>query len=205
VNNIRAPDLNMLPGIIFEEAMKFSERVERIYVVLFSKKLAKTHINKKISVYSLPFIFSESLPLFILSVIMAHFMLIPLVTLLILKCKINLIRADDILLTGLPTSIACKITRKPFVIYVAGSLEGILKHKLTAIKVKEIMVALALKVSRIIETFVMKRSDHVFAITSSLIQRAKLLGAKSVSWTPSFLNLSRFKPLIHYRVEIDKR
>jgi len=131
--------------------------------------------------------------------IVGYFTLIPLVAVLILKNKINVVRADDVLLTGFPTSIACKITRTPFVIFVAGSLEDTLKHKLVAIKARDIVVTCALKISRVIEAFVVKCSDHVFAITSSLIQRATVLGAKNVSWTPSFLNLSRFKPSTHHR------
>lgn len=204
VNNIRAADLNKLPGVIFEEAMKFSEQVDEVHVVLFSKRLAKIRIDKKVSVYAVPFIFRDNFLFFALSVIIGYFMLIPLVTLLTMKCKINVARADDVLLTGLPTSIACKITGTPIVIYVAGSLEDTLRHKLVSIKARDTFVTVALKISRVIETFVMKCSDHVFALTSSLIRRATVFGAKSVSWAPSFLNLSRFKPATYRRKDDEK-
>jgi glycosyltransferase involved in cell wall biosynthesis len=184
-----------LPGVIYEEAIKFSEDIDKVYVIVFHSTFSTTSLSKKIIVHSVPLKFEENITILSLSVILNFFILTPLLIWIILKNKINLIRADDIVLTGLPAIVAGKITGRHVIIFIAGSLEETLHNKLIRLGAKKTTIDLVLRFSRELERLVIRHSDFVFAVTSNLTQRVRNYGAQKTLWTPSFVNFSLFKPI----------
>jgi len=179
--------MKIFHGVVLEEALKFSKYLEQVHVILFHKYRRSLRFRKNVFIHTIPASSYSNLLSAILYTFVSYLFIIILLIKLRLHYKINIVRADDIIRTGFPTTIACLLLRIPKVIYVAGYEEEVLKYRYSTNRA-------VLKILRFLERFVMLFSDHVFAVTSQLVSRARIFGAKSVSWTPSLFFPEKFTP-----------
>ncbi len=185
VNTMYVEDLQRVPGVIFDEAIQLACFLGEVHLILFHRSRKSFCLTGKVFVHTVPMKPHYKFPFIALLTLASYVLLILLVIQIILRHKVNLVRADDILRTGVPVAIACKLMRTRMVVFVAGSMEQILKHKVNGNEV-------VLKTSEILERIVMRLSDHTLAVTPALMTRCRKYGARSVSLSPTFLDLGKF-------------
>lgn len=102
--------------------------------------------------------------------------------------RVEAVRADDALVTGLPAAFASRLLRIPFYIFLAGSIEETAAAKLGDPRSS----GAPQRVVRWLEGHVLRSADGVLAVNRALASRARNRGATLVETTTSFVDAERF-------------
>jgi len=103
---------------------------------------------------------------------------------------VDVLRADDTVVTGLPTVIVGKLLRIPVFVFLAGSIEETVGAKLQGSKA----TGPTRRFVRWLEGNVVRTADGVLAVNRALASSAQQGGAKLVETTTSFVDVGRFAP-----------
>lgn len=123
VKTMYVENLHRVSGVILDEVVQFSRCLAEVHVILFHKTRKSFKLKEKVFIYTLPLKFSSKTITQVFFTLVSYFLLIPLIIWIILRYKINIVRADDLFKTRVLAVIASKITRRSIVIFVAGSIE----------------------------------------------------------------------------------
>jgi len=180
----------------FPELFKNYEDVREIHVFFFTRSKGRTYFSNDFYLHtvSMPLKIDQHPILLPLSIFLCQLNLLVSLLKIIKAYNVNIIEANDVLLTGPPSLLAAKLSRRISTLYVAGPMEETIKHKLGFLKMKS-FTGIALKFFIILKKMLFSNVDHVFCVTRYLIEDAKKYGAKSVSWTPTDVNAKIFKPM----------
>jgi glycosyltransferase involved in cell wall biosynthesis len=181
----------------FADLFPKNEDLQNIHVIFFTKSCGGTFFSGNFFLHAirLPFEIGKNPITSLLSIILGQLNLLTLLLRMIKAYNIQIIEANDLLFTAPPSLLAAKLSRIISTLYIAGPIEETVKHKLAFFELKGLVIKLALKLIGLIKRIVISGVDHVFCVTSYLIEDAKKHGAKSVSWTPTDINAKIFKPM----------
>jgi len=188
---MRTKELAKIPGNPVKEALEFGQLIDDVTLIHFHKKFTSQKMKENVRVITIPFTGNKGWISFALSTFISYFLAIPILVRTIKKNKINLIRSDDILLSGLSSIIASKITRIPCVVALLGDEEEVIRYKMGH---KSRALPIVLAMYRKIAKFVISKSDAVIAINKILKSIAESYGCKKVYQAYPNLDLSRFHP-----------
>ena len=112
------------------------------------------------------------------------------------KNHIDVIRADDAIVTGVPVTILGKVRRVPTYLFLAGSVGETARHKVAGVSTIGRLAEILLTA---IEGWVIRNVDGVITVNRALGKRAQAGGAKRILVSSSFADLDRFRPTDYSR------
>ncbi len=104
--------------------------------------------------------------------------------------RVDILRADDTVVTGLPTVVAGKLTGIPVFVFLAGSIEETVGQKLRG----STAAGATRHAVRWLEGRVFRAADGVLAVNRALASSAREGGAKLIETSTSFVDAGRFPP-----------
>ncbi len=192
-NTIRTRNLSEIAGVPYEESMEFANYFSKVFLLHFHKRFTKNKINSKLSVVTLPYIEPTSFFKSLLWFVFSYMISIPILLYIVKRNDLNIIRADDVITTGIPAVLVSKLTKIPVVIYVAGSVQEIAKHKFRHSRFSFLSKSIA-KFITVLEKYCIRNANCIIAVNEELVKQALSYGCKKVFLSPTFINLNIFLP-----------
>jgi glycosyltransferase involved in cell wall biosynthesis len=158
-------------GVFLKELQILSEHVDKIFVIAFSSsKKNKYKLHRNIFCVNIPIIRKDkwfNLPLIYLKYFNCLLDLC-------IKEKIDIIKAQEPIISGLPSIIVGKALGIPVIIKVGGFSLDIISNKIT--QYSHIFKKLILITSKLIYYFVLKNANYVFTIGPKITRHIKNMG-----------------------------
>jgi len=207
VSQLRIENPRILHGKVISECYNWASKLGSCIFVCFNKLNSQFNLvirleqHKKVKIYSIPIRISEkkSILYSILELLKTQlFLLFKLIT-LFKREKIDVVRAENIILLGLPTLLASKIARVKYVVWLGGNELKAIKHKF---KIKSpFLKRIINEIFYIYGKIVLRNADLVIVLSKDLLKIAQNLKAKRILYTSNFVDLQEFKPKIEKEVE----
>ena len=200
VSSLRIDDFSQIQSFEISQVKSFGDEIEMVVLLLHAKWFSKWKLKDNVIVYSIPSLQHKSWLWFSASILLSHLFSFPYLLWIIKKYKINLIRSDDAIITGLPSVLAKKFLKTPLISYLRGN--SLMAIKLRLINSSKPSFSLIMGVCKKLMKFVVSNSTAITAINTDCIKLANSLGAKKVYSSYVHFEPSRFKP--QKRTESDK-
>lgn len=188
-STMRTQDLSNVPGVVLKEMVDFGESLEHVTLLHFHREYKVIKLTHNVSVFTIPYIKPITSLRFATSIFVSYFISIPVLMRIALQYKINLFRADDPLMTGLPCILVSKILNIRCVVSMYGNIEEVIAYKIG--KQKKIISILLPLVRKVIK-YVVSRSAACIVVSTALEVIAKGFGARKVWLTYPNVDLSIF-------------
>jgi glycosyltransferase involved in cell wall biosynthesis len=188
---MKSKDISIAQSSLLKEITEYGKVFERVVLIYFHKKYSDRTLNDNVEIITLPYIEPKSSLMFAISILASYFISIPILLRVILKYKINLVRADDVVTSGLPCVLVSKILQVRSVVCLLGDVEDVIRYK---IGVKSRFLKLVIPLVRKIERFVISNSDGSIVVAKNLQDTAKNFGSKRSFLTYPNMDLSIFGP-----------
>lgn len=191
INQTRIQNLDSIPGKGFYESLVWANYFKKVIFICFSA--TKNFMYKKIKsnyyLLAVPFDLSDSIVKTVIDIAKNYWNLIKISVYLIKKGNIDLIRSENIIITGLPSFLISKITNRPYLIWLGGFERKALMNKYN----NNISVKFLKKIIIILEHLILGNSNFVFSLSDEihgLVKKRKVINS---ILTPNFIDLSLYK------------
>lgn len=204
INQVRQETFEKLIGKGFSEAFSWRKLFKRIIFVCYSS--TDRYLYKKLYgncyLIGIPFNLTSSTIKSILNIGKNYLNLFFFLNQLMKRTPINIIRLENLLLSGLPVYILSKIKKIPYIIWLGGY-----ERKSLYLKYGENFVTWLLsKLIVLLEKTILKNANFVFPVTKELMELTDKRNVKNKFLSPNFVDLSKFKDLeSKEKIEIDKK
>jgi len=197
-SSMRTENPLLMESFELSQAKEFGKEIEKVILVHHARNFSHRELMNNVHVYTIPSFEHKSWLWFAFSIITDYFLTLPILIWLIQKYGINLIRIDDLLITGLPSVLASRILHKPSIVYLRGNSIKSVKYQMH--DTKEIFRSLAIRLCSWLVKFVMVKSDASIAVNSELYDLAKAFGSKKRYLSYVHFEPNRFKTKEHKNV-----
>ena len=185
---------NSVPGVISDEAREMATKVASVHVIVFGTGRPNViKLSHNALLHTVPFQMPENhlrFPTFAIGQLRTFSIVLKVV----LRSDVNLIRADDPILTGLVAAVISKSCRLPFVLFLGGNPAEIARVKLRFSNTRVVQRTLMLSLIRLLQRIVIRLSDLVITVNEELAAMSQQLGAKQVLIVEPYLDLRKFVP-----------
>ena len=121
VSSLRIDDFSQIQSFEMSQVKSFGDEIEMVVLLLHAKWFSKRRLKDNVIVYSIPTLKHKSWLWFSASILLSYLFSFPYLLWIIKKYKINLIRSDDAIITGLPSVLAKKFLKTPLISYFRGN------------------------------------------------------------------------------------
>lgn len=192
VSQWRFNDLDKMPGKPISEAKRLSKELRK--VVFFCYNDSNRYLSKRTSenmyVHTVPLNMSNSLIHTLVALptnlVIAGIFLARIID----EYKIDFIRADNIILGGIPTLIAHLLRRTRFAIWLAGSEETVISMRYGNGFIARTVIA----AFGFLRKLILKRALFVMSVSRQLAEHDTSRYRDKVIITPNFVDLELFRP-----------
>ncbi len=181
---------NIIAGSGFYEIIQWAKYFQRVIFLCFSdgKQFLYKKLANNLLLIVAPFDLSGSIFKSMENIIKNHFQLLLILKKIIKIFKIDLIRAENLLIAGLPAYIISKITKTPYITWLVGFERKALESKFK----KTVLIKILKFFIVILEHIILKNSNFVFAISEELMELTKHRNAQNTILSSNFINLNYF-------------
>ena len=192
VSQWRFDDLRRMPGKPISEARKLAKEVQKVVFVCYNEqnRFLSRRVASNMYVYTMPLCMSYSLTNTLANLpknlVTAGLYLSRIINL----HSIDFIRADNIILGGIPTLIASRLKKTPFAIWLAGSEESVIGVRYNRSRLTKVVQS----IFTLIKKIVLNQSRFILSVSEELKMSEAALTKTPIIITPNFVNLDDFKP-----------
>jgi len=193
INQVRQDNFEVLIGKGFSEAFSWRNYFKKIIFICYSttNEILYKKVYDNCYLIGIPFDLSKSPFKSILNIGKNYLKLFLQVRRLIKITKIDIIRMENLLLSGLPIYILCKTKKIPYIIWLGGYERKALYLKYK----KNFFTWLLAKFIIFFEIIILKNANFVFPVTDQLMDLVKKRNIKNSFLSPNYVDLSKFKNL----------
>ena len=190
ITQTRQKGLEKLIGHRFTEAFSWRRYFKRVIVLCYSS--SKKYLFKKVHdngyLIGVPFDLSTSTFKSIFNLGKNYLNLLQFLFKLSNRTKIDIIRLENIVISGPPVYILSKIKKIPHVIWLGGY-----ERKAVFAKYKKNLVTwLIAKLIILFETIILKNANFVYPVSDELMELAEKRNIKNKIYSPNYIDLSVF-------------
>ncbi len=186
-SSMRTENPLLMESFELSQAKEFGEEIEKVILVHYARNFSHRELMNNVHVYTIPSFEHKSWFWFAFSIITDYFLTLPILIWLIKKYGINLIRIDDLLITGFPSVLASRICRKPSIVYLRGNSLKSIKYQMK--DSKKIFTTSTVRFCKWLSKFVITKVDASIAVNTELFDFAKASGSKK-----NYLSYVHFEP-----------
>jgi glycosyltransferase involved in cell wall biosynthesis len=187
---MRSSDPDKVPGVLQKEAQDFGVKVERVILIYFQNKYTRKKYGTNVHFVTIPSIHPKTPLRYAISILLSYFISFPLLLIISSKYKINLIRADDPIITGIPCVVACKLLRIKSLVCMYGNIEEVVRYKIGFESKANLIIV---PIVNLLQKITLKLSHGCIVMNKALAEIAKRYGAKAVFQTFPNIDLSIFQ------------
>jgi len=169
------------------QSKEFGKEIEHVVLVHYARSFSHKKLMDNVHVFTIPSFEHKSWIWFGVSIITDYFLTFPILFWLIKKYRINLIRIDDILITGFPAILASRILQRPSIVYIRGNSLKSIKYQMK--DTKKIFTSSTVRFCKWLTKFVLRKANASIAVNSELFDFAKAFGSKK-----NYLSHVHFEP-----------
>jgi glycosyltransferase involved in cell wall biosynthesis len=192
---MKSKDISKQQSALVKEAKEFSSILQHVVLVHFYKSYSINKITENATLITIPYIEPKSPTWLLLSIFFSYILSIPTLAIILGKYRINLIRADDVVVTAFPSLLLSFFFGSKLIINILGNVEEILPYKIGK---KRITLSFVTFITRHLERFVIQRAFACIVVNNQLIKIAKHYGAKKVFLCYPNVDLSSF---LNYNID----
>ncbi len=191
INQVRQDDFKTLVGKGFSEAFNWCTYFKKVIFVCYST--TKEFLFKKqydnCYLLGIPFDLSPSTFKSVISLGKNYLRLFLYLFKLTNLIKIDIIRLENLLLSGPTVYLISKLKKIPYVIWLGGY-----ERKSLIIKYKKNLITWLLsRIIIILEKTILKNANFVFPVTDELMDLTEKRNVKNKFLSPNFIDLSKFR------------
>jgi len=186
-SSMRTKDPLLMESFELSQSKEFGKEIEHVVLVHYARSFSHKKLMDNVDVFTIPSFEHKSWIWFAVSILTDYFLTFPILFWLIKKYRINLIRIDDILITGFPAILASRILQRPSIIYLRGNSLKSIKYQMK--DSKKIFTASTVRFCKWLTKFVITKVDASIAVNTELFDFAKASGSKK-----NYLSYVHFEP-----------
>ena len=192
VSQWRFDDLSRIPGKPISEARRMSRNLERVVFVCYNEqgKFLSRRLSEKLFVYTVPLRMTHSLIGTLLDMLRQFIVMSIFLSYVVRKHRIDFIRAENVILGGIPAIIASTLNSIGYFIYLAGFEERVISIRYGTGFLSQVVRL----VFRFLKTFILRKAKYMIGVSSELLAENKKYSAKPFIITPNFVDLEAFVP-----------
>ena len=193
VNQTRQDDLEKLIGKGFSEALSWRKYFKNVIFVCYSttNKFIYKKVYDNCYLMAIPFDLSESTVKSIVNLGINYLKLFFFLLKLTKITEINIIRMENLLLSGPSVYLLSKLRKIPYVIWLGGHERNALIFKYG----KNLFTSLLAQLIKLYEKIILKQANFSFIVTQDLIELAEERNVRNKFFSPNYVDLSSFKEL----------
>ncbi|MFX1385144.1 MAG: glycosyltransferase [Promethearchaeota archaeon] len=193
INQVRQENFEKLIGKGFSEALSWRNVFKKIIFLCYStsNKQLYSKLYDNFYLIGLPFDLSKSLYKTLFNLGRNYFNFLLFLFQISKITNINIIRMENILLSGPVVFLFSKIKKIPYVIWFGGNEREALYIKYK----KNLFTWLITKLIVVLEKIILRNANFVFPVTDDLLNLAKKRNVKNMLLSPNFLDMAKFKKL----------
>ncbi|MFX1445363.1 MAG: glycosyltransferase family 4 protein [Promethearchaeota archaeon] len=193
VNQVRQENFEKLIGKGTSEALSWREYFKQVIFVCYSS--TNHYLYRKLYqncyLIGIPFNLSSSIIKSIFKIGQNYVNLYLFLIQLTKKTQIDIIRIENLLLSGLPVYLVSKKRNIPYIMWLGG-----FERKSLLIKYqKNIFTWILSKLVILFEKIILKNANFVFPVTEELMELAEKRNVSNKYLSPNFVDLTKFKDL----------
>jgi len=186
-SSMRSKDPLLMESFELSQSKEFGKEIELVVLVHYARSFSHKELKDNVHVFTIPSFEHKSWIWFAFSIITDYFLTLPILFWMIKKYRINLIRTDDVLITGLPAILASRILKRPSIVYLRGnSLKSIIYQMKDS---KNFFTSSMIRFCTWLSKFVISNADSTIAVNTELFDFAKAFGSKK-----NYLSYVHFEP-----------
>jgi glycosyltransferase involved in cell wall biosynthesis len=191
VTQTRQENLDKLIGHRFTEAFSWRKYFKRVIVICYSS--SKDYLFKKIYnnsyLVGIPFDLASTTSKTVCNLGKNYMNLFIFLLKLKKKLEINVIRLENIVISGLPVFLFCKLMKIPYVLWLGGY-----ERRAVFAKYKKNLVTwLITKIIVLLETIILRYANFVYPVSDELCELIEKRNIKNAYLSPNYIDLSKFK------------
>jgi len=195
LSSVRIENFDEMQSFEISQAKSLGNEIELVVLILHGKSFNKSNLKENVIVYSIPSLERKSWLWFSASILFTYFISLPHLLWIIKKYKINLIRSDDVIISGLPSVLAKKFSKTPLISYIRGNTLEVINLRLT--NSSKVISTLFMGICKKLMKTVVSNSTASIAVNKECIELANSLGAKQVYSSYVHFEPARFNPKKH--------
>jgi len=191
VNQVRQESFDKLVGKGFSEAFSWRNSFKKIIFLCYSS--SNSSLYKKLFgncfLIGIPFNLSSSTLKSFLNIGINYLKLLVYLIRITRKTQIDIVRMENLLLSGPPVYLLCKLKKIPYVIWLGGYERKSLFFKYQ----KNIITWILSKLIVLFEKTILKNANFVFPVTDELMELTRIRNVNNKILSPNYVDLSKFK------------
>jgi glycosyltransferase involved in cell wall biosynthesis len=188
---MRSNDSEKVPGVLRKEAQDFGVKLERVILIYFQNKYTRKKYGTNVHFVTIPSINPKTPFRFAASILLSYFISFPVLLYISSKYRINLIRADDPVITGIPSVVTCKLLRIKAIVCMYGNIEEVVRYK---IGIESKFNRMVVPIVNSLQKTSLRLSHGCIVMNEKLVKIAHKYGAREVFQTFPNIDLSIFQP-----------
>jgi glycosyltransferase involved in cell wall biosynthesis len=189
---MKSKDISKHQSALLNEALGYGKLIEEVILVHFFTSYTVNKIAENVTVVTFPIIDPTTPFRLIVSTIISFFISLVLLMKIVLKYKVNLIRADDIIITGMPVLLVSYMCRIKSILNVLGNVEEVVIYKLNH---KKMITAVVMKIIKLIEIIEFRNYSACVLVSKNLEPIARKYKARKIFFCYPNVDLSLFQTL----------
>lgn len=193
VNQVRQESFEKLIGKGFSEAFSWRKFFKYIIFICYSStgKFLYKRLYSNCFLIGIPFDLSSSTIKSFFNIGKNYLKLYIYLFRFTKKIQIDIIRMENLLLSGLPVYLISKLKKIPYVIWLGG-----FERKSLFIKYQKNFFTWVLsKLIVLLEKIILKNANFVFPVTEELMDLAKIRNVKNKFLSPNYVDILKFKDM----------
>jgi len=190
INQVRQANFEILIGKGFSEAFSWLDIFKKIIFICYSS--TNKYIYRKIFdncyLIGIPFDLSVSTLKSVLKIGQNYLKLYYFINKLIKKTHIDIIRIENLLISGLPAYLISKFKKIPYVMWLGGYERKSLNLKYE----KGIITWILSKLIIFLEKIILGNANFVFPVTDELMDLANRRNVENKILSPNYVDVSKF-------------
>ncbi|MBD3405010.1 MAG: glycosyltransferase [Candidatus Lokiarchaeota archaeon] len=196
VSQWRFDDLDSIPGKPISEAIRLAETVKKVVFVCYNEegKYLSKRLAPNLFVYTVPLLMSNSLVHTLKNMLTQFTSMTSFLCKIVEQHEIDFIRAENIILGGIPTYICSKLSALQYAIWLAGFEDRVIKIRYGDGIVSKIIQGLF----TLLRKRILSSSEFAVGVSAELLEESKMYTQSPVILTPNFVDFESFRQKDEY-------
>ncbi len=202
VSQWRFENLEKMPGKPISEATRMSREIERIVFVCYNEQgeYLSRKVNDNLYVYTVPLLMSNSLISTLKNMLTQFVSMFTFLSKIMRIHDIDFIRAENIILGGIPAFFTSMVTSVKYAIWMAGFEDQVIRIRYgTGIISSGVQLLFTL-----LKSTILSRAEYAVGVSSELLRENQRYTKGPSIVTPNFVDFEIFLPKQEYLKEPDK-
>jgi len=196
VSQWRFDDLKKMPGKPISEATRMSREIERIVFVCYNEKgeYLSRKINENLYVYTVPLLMSNSLVSTLKNMVTQFVSMFTFLSKIMKIHDIDFIRAENIILGGIPTFLTSMVNSVKYAIWMAGFEDQVIR-----IRYGQGIISTGVQwLFTLLKSTILSRAEYAVGVSSELLRENQRYTNGPSIVTPNFVDFELFLPKEDY-------